>query len=202
MPANDHHQQESPSHISLVAAVQSRDRGADDALATLVNAYLPLIRRHCRSVPYNLREDALSAGTEGFLRAVHRYDPSGGASLGTYASHFVRGAVLELLRQEAPWRDLVPIDHLEDLDGSNVHWMGAGSTGGQRPNPDLITIRDWVKRQRQSVRILLSMHFYDDIPQAEIARRIGVSRAAVSQRLSRIIRRAKFELGEVSPGRA
>ena len=195
MSAIDYPEPGSPSHRSLVATVQSRGGGADDAAAALVNAYLPLIKRHCRPVPQSLREDAMSVGTEGFLRAVNRYDPAGGASLGTYATYHVRGAVSEFLRRETAWRNLESIDRLEELGKGDVDWTQARSVGVQGPDLDMmITVRDWVRLEPEGCRRLLHMHFYEGVPQAEIARYLGVSRAAVSQRLKRILRRARVEL--------
>ncbi|MFW5866293.1 MAG: FliA/WhiG family RNA polymerase sigma factor [Armatimonadota bacterium] len=45
------------------------------------------------------REDLVSAGMIGLIKAVDRYDPTRGASFRTYASTLMRGAILDELRK-------------------------------------------------------------------------------------------------------
>jgi len=70
-----------------------------------------LIRRHASLVKYEVdrmaaglpdqvdREDLISAGMIGLIKAVDRYDPDRGASFATYATSLLRGAVLDELRR-------------------------------------------------------------------------------------------------------
>jgi len=70
-----------------------------------------LIRRHANLVKYEVdrlasglpdqvdREDLISAGMIGLIKAVDRYDPERGASFTTYASSLMRGAILDELRR-------------------------------------------------------------------------------------------------------
>lgn len=46
------------------------------------------------------REDLVSAGILGLIKAVDRYDPTRGAKLATYASSVIRGEVMECLRSK------------------------------------------------------------------------------------------------------
>jgi RNA polymerase sigma factor for flagellar operon FliA len=48
------------------------------------------------------REDLVSAGMIGLIRAVDRYDPGRGASFRTYACTLMRGAILDELRRMDP----------------------------------------------------------------------------------------------------
>jgi len=70
-----------------------------------------LIRDHVALVKYEVdrvacslpahvdRDDLLSAGLIGLIRAVDRYDPAKGASFATYATLLARGAILDELRR-------------------------------------------------------------------------------------------------------
>lgn len=96
----------SPSHRSPVSkpalrrgqVAQSPDRDA------LIESFLPLVHRLVeRSVSYLppalSREDLVGAGTVGLIQAVDRYSPREGASLKTYVTIRVRGAILDELRR-------------------------------------------------------------------------------------------------------
>ncbi|MGD9497266.1 MAG: FliA/WhiG family RNA polymerase sigma factor [Armatimonadota bacterium] len=70
-----------------------------------------LIREHAGLVRYEVdrlaaglpdqvdREDLISAGMIGLIKAVDRYDPERGASFATYATSLLRGAILDELRR-------------------------------------------------------------------------------------------------------
>ncbi|HOK66166.1 MAG TPA: FliA/WhiG family RNA polymerase sigma factor [Anaerohalosphaeraceae bacterium] len=66
--------------------------------------YLPLVHRIVSQVvsylhPPLSREDLVSAGTIGLVKAAHDYDPSKDAEFKTYAYIRIRGAVIDELRQ-------------------------------------------------------------------------------------------------------
>ena len=70
----------------------------------LINKHAHLVRyevdRLASSLPGQIeREDLLSAGMIGLIRAVDRYDPCRGASFATYATTLMRGAILDELRR-------------------------------------------------------------------------------------------------------
>ena len=177
---------ESQHHRHLVAIAQSKGDQSEEAIATLIKTYRPLIARSCRAVPDFLREDAVSAGVEGFLHAIARYDPTVGASLGTYAMKYVRGSIVRMLKQEQKHDNVQPID---DLKESGIHLV--------HQTYDLsseIVIRQWLKRQPERVRKLICLRFYAGFSLAEIARLQNVSRAAVSQQLKRILGQAEVAL--------
>jgi len=64
-----------------------------------------IVGRVTTSLPPTVdREDLLSAGTVGLIKAVDRYDPKRGVKFETYASQVIRGEVMESLRD----RDWAP----------------------------------------------------------------------------------------------
>ena len=72
-----------------------------------VIAHLPLVRKEAQRVARRLPnwvdvDDLVSAGYLGLLSAVDRYDPDRGLSFGAFASHRVKGAILDELRALDP----------------------------------------------------------------------------------------------------
>lgn len=70
----------------------------------LINAHAHLVRYEVDRVASGLpgqvdREDLVSAGMIGLIRAVDRYDSGRGASFTTYATTLMRGAILDELRR-------------------------------------------------------------------------------------------------------
>lgn len=70
----------------------------------LITEHVDLVRYEVDRVASGLpdqvdREDLVSAGMIGLIRAVDRYDPGRGASFRTYASTLMRGAILDELRK-------------------------------------------------------------------------------------------------------
>lgn len=81
---------------------QHGDAAARDALITRY-AYLVKITagRVVTSLPPNVeRDDLISAGVVGLIKAVDQYDASRKVKFETYAIALIRGAILEMLREE------------------------------------------------------------------------------------------------------
>ncbi len=78
------------------------DRQARDRLITRY-AYLVKITagRVVTSLPPNVdREDLISAGVIGLIKAIDQFDPERKVKFETYAIALIRGAILEMLREE------------------------------------------------------------------------------------------------------
>lgn len=79
-----------------------QDQSAREAIV-LRYAYLVNITqgRVVTNLPPNLdREDLISAGLAGLIKAVDQFDPARGVKFETYAIALIRGAILEMLREE------------------------------------------------------------------------------------------------------
>jgi len=82
-----------------------KQRGDSRARETLIDNYSYLVKitagRIAGGVPPSLdREDLISAGVIGLIRAVDQFDSSRDVKFETYAIALIRGAILELLRGE------------------------------------------------------------------------------------------------------
>ena len=88
------------------------------ARVEIINHYAYLVKitsgRLVTSLPGGMdRDDLLGAGVIGLIKAVDQYDPSRDVKFETYAIALVRGAILEMLREE----DWVPRSIREKLRG-------------------------------------------------------------------------------------
>lgn len=74
-----------------------------DEQDALVLQYAPLVRKIARSLSLNLPgvfdfDDAVAAGMCGLVEAVRRFDATRGASFHAFATHRIRGAMLDAFR--------------------------------------------------------------------------------------------------------
>lgn len=93
-------QQPNPDTNDSASESSRLPRHEQDAL---VLQYGPLVRKVARSMSLTLPgvfdfEDAVAAGNIGLVEAVRRYDPSRGASFYVFATHRIRGAMLDAFR--------------------------------------------------------------------------------------------------------
>ena len=82
-----------------------KDQGDSDARAEIINksAYLVKITagRVVSNLPSSLdRDDLISAGAVGLIKAVDQFDAGRQVKFETYAIALIRGAILEMLREE------------------------------------------------------------------------------------------------------
>jgi RNA polymerase primary sigma factor len=96
----------------LALLVREGDRGARNRMVEANVALVAHIARRLRpagsTVPH---ADLVQEGVLGLMKAVERFDPARGHRFSTYASWWIRGAILQALR-EAP-----PSSSLADGDG-------------------------------------------------------------------------------------
>jgi RNA polymerase sigma factor for flagellar operon FliA len=86
---------------------QEKQRPTSPDRETMVQSYLPLVRRVAHRIARNLPasvdvNDLVSAGCIGLLSAVERFDPERGLDFGTFAEFRIKGAILDELRARDP----------------------------------------------------------------------------------------------------
>jgi RNA polymerase sigma factor for flagellar operon FliA len=86
---------------------QEQQRPGSVDRETMVQSYLPLVRRVAHRIARNLPasvdvNDLISAGCIGLLSAVERFDPERGLNFGTFAEFRIKGAILDELRARDP----------------------------------------------------------------------------------------------------
>src|SRR5580698_684553 len=103
-----------------------------EARIELINHYSYLVKitagRLVTSLPGGLdREDLVGAGVIGLVKSVDQYDPSRDVKFETYAIALIRGAILEMLRDE----DWVPRSIRERLKALDRAMMALESKFGR-----------------------------------------------------------------------
>lgn len=105
-----------------------------DARVELINHYAYLVKitagRLVTSLPGGLdREDLIGAGVIGLIKSVDQFDPTRDVKFETYAIALIRGAILEMLRDE----DWVPRSIREKLKALDRAQMNLESKFGRPP---------------------------------------------------------------------
>lgn len=110
-------------------------QGDRQARADIINQYAYLVKitagRVVSSLPPSLeREDLVSAGVVGLIKAVDQYDTTRQVKFETYAIALIRGAILEMLREE----DWVPRSVRERVKALERTYMAMESILGRPPS--------------------------------------------------------------------
>ncbi len=153
------------------------------AIVALLKAHSPMIQFFVNQCPSESREDGFSAGLIAFIEAINRYDQQRSVTIGAFARNFVKGAVYKTAASYT-MRGVktAPIDvahGIESLAESDIDLR--------------LTVEAWLQSQPAETKLLVKLRFYDGFSQADIARRFGISRAAVSQRFKRIWEQARSD---------
>ncbi|MHB8635634.1 MAG: FliA/WhiG family RNA polymerase sigma factor [Fimbriimonadaceae bacterium] len=123
----------SPEHVKRAWA-DFKVTKHPDARVELINHYSYLVKitagRLVTSLPGGLdREDLIGAGVIGLIKSVDQFDPSRDVKFETYAIALIRGAILEMLRDE----DWVPRSIREKLKALDRTIMALETKLGQPP---------------------------------------------------------------------
>ncbi len=168
--------------------VKSARDGDERALVRLYDELQPPVASYLRlraPVDHDA-EDLISTVFHRFLSNLERYDPRRGSVLG-WLLVMARHALIDHLRRG---RDTVPVDELADV------------LAGTAPDPLEGLIRtEQADRVRAAVaelpaeaRELLALHYGQELRLRDIGGLLGLSEAAVKQRLSRLRRELRERL--------
>jgi RNA polymerase sigma-B factor len=162
----------------------------------LIERHLPLVRTLARRFAGTEEplEDLVQVGTIGLIKAADRYDAARGVAFGAYATPAIAGEIRHHLRdRSAPVRvprrlqdagvrvTAVPLDAVDDQGHSRdpVDGLALGAA-----------LRALHPRERQVVHL----RFFEDLSQAQIAKRIGLSQVHVSRTLRHALLRLREQL--------
>ncbi len=152
-------------------------KGSRDAFALLVARYSRSVRATCLA-RLGLREDLDDLVQETFLRAykgLPRLEDPG--RFGPYVHRIAQNICIDRLRRRG--REPVPLEEVH-LDPKPT----PGATTDIREER-LIRLRQLVGRLPESLREAVLLFYFEQKSYAEIAQQIGVTEAAINQRLHR-----------------
>jgi RNA polymerase sigma-B factor len=139
----------------------------------LIERHLPLVRALARRYAgQESLEELVQVGAIGLIKAVDSYDGSRGVSLGAYAAPVIAGEIRHHLRDRcAPVR----VPRRLQADGLRVR---------------AVELRTLQRREREVV----GLRFVEDLSQAQIAARTGLSQVHVSRTLRGALARLADQL--------
>ncbi len=202
-----------PVHLPLQASNKDADETFDDtnelikrwrenddvfALHELINMYRPLVESMaCKYDWAAMRDDLVSAGNEGLLKAANAFDPNREARFATYARFWVNGALLKCLNLNRNIVKPVPgenapeffslnkaVNRIDEPDGDT--WQDRLTNDDEM---EIITLRNFLRNllhKNSSVfdereRSILEVRCLLDKPREELARKLGVSPERIRQ---------------------
>ena len=181
---------------AVLRGAQTRDE--------LIERHLPLVRSVARRFADRGEplEDLVQVGCVGLIKAVDRYDPARGVTLGAYAAPTIegeirnhlrdRGTVIRLPRGAAPGsaaRTPLP------LEASPQPWPDPAAEQGLARSEDRALLDGGLRHLRSRERRIVELRYYDGLSQRRIAATLGISQVHVSRLLRESLDKLRGELG-------
>jgi RNA polymerase sigma-B factor len=165
----------------------------------LIERHLPLVRSVARRYAGGVEplEDLVQVGSIGLIKAVDRYDAGRGVSFAAYATPFVAGEIRHHLRDRC---GPVRVPRRLQAEGVRVVAVGldcAGDAAQADPaaqTQERLALGAALRALRPRERRILQLRFAEDLSQAQIASRTGLSQVHVSRTLRGALARLRDEL--------
>ena len=156
----------------------------------------------------NDRDDLVSIGTVGLIKAVDSFDPTKGIRLSSYASRCIENEILMYLRRNNKTKLEVSIDEPLNVDWDGNELLLSDILG---TDEDVIyrdmeneaerrILRNAVAKLSERERTIVSLRFGLDTPdgqemtQKEVAAYLGISQSYISRLEKKIMKRLKKEM--------
>jgi RNA polymerase sigma-E/F/G factor len=161
-----------------------------------ITEYLPLVisiakRYTSRRFPI---DDLIGEGTVGLMEAARRYDPSNGATLGTYARPYIEKYILLALKQRNP-TDSISLDaHPALKDAIEDPVLSTEEVVcNNELREELLTAMDACLTERQ--RLIITMRYLNEMSQTEVARHLSISQPSVARLEKRALTKLREKMG-------
>lgn len=122
-------------------------------------------------------EDLVGYGTIGLIQAARVFDESRGLSFSTLAAPRIRGAILDELRRrngrfEWSWRRQGTMVALEP---AVLRSLPHGQVGEDERSVERVTLETALSSLPERTQTILRLYYVEELPQAEIGARFGIS---------------------------
>ena len=165
----------------------------------LIECHLPLVRSIARRHAGGGEplEDLAQVGAIGLIKAADRYDAGRGVAFGAFAAPFIAGEIRHHLRDRAA---PVRVPRRLQAEGVRVTAVGLDQADGPETDPmvqarDRVALGAAMRSLAPTERRVVLLRFAEDLSQAQIARRIGLSQVHVSRTLRAALLRLEQQLG-------
>jgi RNA polymerase sigma-B factor len=166
----------------------------------LIERHLPLVRSIARS--YDGEEpldDLAQVGAIGLIKAVDRFDAARGIPFAAYAAPFIAGEIRHHLRDRAA---PVRVPRRLQAEGVRVTAVELDEAGGHADPTvqahERVALRAALRSLHPNERRVVQLRFGEDLSQAQIARRIGLSQVHVSRTLRAALLRLHEQLASTN----
>jgi RNA polymerase sigma-B factor len=171
----------------------------------LIEQHLPLVRAIARRYAHRGEslDDLVQVGAVGLIKAVDRFDPGRGVTLGAYAAPTIAGEIRRHLRDRVT---LIRIPRSAGDEASPARFpLPLESTEGVEPDraaeadlaesEDRVLVASGLRTLPRRERRVLELRYYGDLSQRRIADQLGISQVHVSRLLRDSLGRLGRELG-------
>jgi RNA polymerase sigma factor for flagellar operon FliA len=190
--------------MNSIPAIKTERGGESEEERTrrLVESHLPLVLSEMDRIYIAPglgleRDDLISAGALGLLRAAQRFDPARGTTFGLFARPYVRGAMIDeirrMLRGNPAPPDTVFPQPLEPADSEPI------ATGGDAMGDPMLRAqvkRLIAERLSDDERLGLALYYYEDLTLREIAEVLDQSISSAARLVSRAVAKLRKALSE------
>lgn len=163
----------------LVIAAQTAATNDTAAMAALLKRFEGLTLSIARSLTNNrsLQDDAAQGARLGLVSAVRAHKP-GTPGFPAYAKRYMRGAALRVLMAMQATETMI--------DPADYEWL-------EKPPRDAaldstLEVTDLFTVLTAEQRVIATAHYLEDVSVSDLARTLGVSKPAISQRFATIHR--------------
>lgn len=172
-----------------------RDRLITDNVKLVYYVYEKLSKNEitCRN-----KDDIVSEGMIGLIKAARNFDDTKGYKFATYATRCIQNEMLMFLRKlnrQVPYEISLNTPIGKDKDGNELCLLDVleDDSGSLDAEIDKSVFHAFMDKQNAKDRKLVAA-VYSGYSQKEIAKELAVLQPTVSRRLSRLKKRAKTEL--------
>ena len=181
-------------------------RSVQEERHRLIEQHLPLVRAIARRYAHRGEsfDDLVQVGALGLIKAVDRFDPGRGVTLGAYAAPTIAGEIRRHLRdrvtliriprsagdEASAARFPLPLESAEGVEPDRA--AEAGLAGSE----DRALVASGLRALPQRERRVLELRYYSDLSQRRIADQLGISQVHVSRLLRDSLGRLGRELGQ------
>ena len=161
----------------------------------LIERHLPLVRSIARRFAgAEPLEDLAQVGAIGLIKAADRFDEARGVAFSAYAAPFVAGEIRHHLRDRC-----APVRVPRALQAQGVRVTAVELEQADRPQPDpmvleRVALGAALRSLAPTERRVVMLRYLEDLSQAQIARRIGLSQVHVSRTLRTALLRLHEQL--------
>ncbi len=180
-------------------------QAAPEERQRLIEQHLPLVRSIARRYAHRGEsfDDLVQVGAEGLIKAVDRFDPRRGVTLGAYAAPTIAGEIQRHLRDRVT---LIRIPRGAGEEAAAARYpLPLEAAAGAQPDraaeaglagsEDRALVANGLRVLPRRERRVLELRYYGDLSQRRIAMELGISQVHVSRLLRASLGRLGSELG-------